>query len=142
MIWNLIGYHIGHQKIWPNIFFSLTKLDELNRTKVSILWLNAIYVNHHVTFILDAESSFVEGGGQPYQLFNVGLRMANKCCPQLTHLNISGCGLVSNQLIEQLDREGKYILVLTHVKCIKLLLHRPPIFLDCLGLHLHAIFSS
>ena len=55
----------------------------------------------------DADSSFVEGGGQTFQLFNVGLRMAEKCCPNLTHLNISGCGLVSNQLIEQLDNEGK-----------------------------------
>ena len=58
-------------------------------------------------YILDADSSFVEGGGQPYQLFNVGIRMAKKCCPNLTHLNISGCGLVSNQLIEQLEKEGK-----------------------------------
>ena len=54
----------------------------------------------------DADSSFVEGGGQPYQLFNVGLRMARNCCPNLTHLNVSGCGLVSNQLIEQLEKEG------------------------------------
>ena len=60
-----------------------------------------------LTTISDADSSFVEGGGQPYQLFNVGLRIAKECCPNLTHLNISGCGLVSNQLIEQLDREGK-----------------------------------
>ena len=58
--------------------------------------------------ISDADSSFVEGGGQPYQLFNVGLRMTKECCPNLTHLNISGCGLVSNQLIEQLDKEGKF----------------------------------
>ena len=55
----------------------------------------------------DADSSFVEGGGQTFQLFNVGLRMAEKCCPNLTHLNISGCGLVSNQLIELLENEGK-----------------------------------
>ena len=56
----------------------------------------------------DADSSFVEGGGQTFQLFNVGLRMAKNCCPNLTHLNISGCGLVSNQLIEQLDNEGNH----------------------------------
>ena len=50
---------------------------------------------------------YSDDGGQTFQLFNVGLRMAKNCCPNLTHLNISGCGLVSNQLIEQLDNEGK-----------------------------------
>merc|ERR1719510_1576384 len=54
----------------------------------------------------DLESTFLEGGGQPYQLFNVGLRIVKMCCPNVTHLNISGCGLVSNQLIEQLEREA------------------------------------
>ena len=43
--------------------------------------------------------------GTQYQLFNVGLRLSRLFCPNVTHLNISGCGLVSNQLLELLEEE-------------------------------------
>ena len=43
--------------------------------------------------------------GTPYQLFNVGLRLTRLYCPNVTHLNISGCGLVSNHMLELLDQE-------------------------------------
>jgi len=53
----------------------------------------------------DSDSTNIEGGGTQYQLFNVGLRLSRLFCPNVTHLNISGCGLVSNQLLELLEEE-------------------------------------
>lgn len=47
----------------------------------------------------DADSTFLEGGGRSFQLFNVGLKLCMTYCPQLTLLSISGCGLVSNELL-------------------------------------------
>lgn len=52
----------------------------------------------------DADSTFLEGGGRPYQLFNVGLKLARMFCPELDKLNISGCGLVANELLARLER--------------------------------------
>ena len=51
----------------------------------------------------DADSTFLEGGGRSFQLFNVGLKLCMKYCPQLTLLSISGCGLVSNELLAFVD---------------------------------------
>ena len=47
----------------------------------------------------DADSTFLEGGGRSFQLFNVGLKLCMAYCPHLTLLSISGCGLVSNELL-------------------------------------------
>ncbi len=51
----------------------------------------------------DADSTFLDGGGRAFQLFNVGLRLARRHCPQLTVLNISGCGLVTNELLKHIE---------------------------------------
>ena len=54
----------------------------------------------------DADSTNLWGGGQPFELFNIGLRLVRWFCPQVTQLNISGCGLVSNDLLKVLE-DGK-----------------------------------
>ena len=51
----------------------------------------------------DADSTFLEGGGRAFQLFNVGLKLARKFCPELRMLSISGCGLVTNDLLNSLE---------------------------------------
>ena len=49
----------------------------------------------------DADSTLLEGGGRSFELFNVGLKLASRFCPELTMLSISGCGLVTNALVSK-----------------------------------------
>ena len=53
----------------------------------------------------DADSTFLDGGGRAFQLFNVGLKLARRFCPELRLLSISGCGLVTNDLLDHFERE-------------------------------------
>lgn len=53
----------------------------------------------------DPDSTLLEGGGRTFELFNVGLRLARRFCPQLTMLSISGCGLVTNDLLEHMQSQ-------------------------------------
>jgi hypothetical protein len=68
----------------------------------------------------DADSTFLEGGGRAFQLFNVGLRLARHFCPNLAMLNISGCGLVTNDLLLHLERNADSFNNLTTSKLTKL----------------------
>jgi hypothetical protein len=47
------------------------------------------------------------GGGQPFQMFNAGLRLARRHCggsgSVLRKLNVAGCGLVANELLRKLE---------------------------------------
>jgi hypothetical protein len=45
------------------------------------------------------DSTLLDGGGRSFELFNVGLKLAGRFCPELTMLSISGCGLVTNGLV-------------------------------------------
>ena len=54
----------------------------------------------------DADSTFLEGGGRSFQLFNVGLKLARRFCPALTMLSISGCGLVTNELLRHIEENS------------------------------------
>lgn len=54
----------------------------------------------------DATLLDVPGGGQAHQLFNIGLKIARRNCPNLVKLSLFGCGLVSNQLINLLDDDS------------------------------------
>ena len=51
------------------------------------------------------DSTLLDGGGRSFELFNVGLKLAGRFCPELTMLSISGCGLVTNGLV----RDHSYI---------------------------------
>jgi len=52
----------------------------------------------------DADSTFL-GGGRAFQLFNIGLKLAQRFCPELRMLSISGCGLVTNDLLDHFERD-------------------------------------
>ena len=52
----------------------------------------------------DPDSTHLDGGGRSFELFNVGLKLARKFCPNLSMMSISGCGLVSNQLLETMQK--------------------------------------
>ena len=54
----------------------------------------------------DADSTFLDGGGRSFQLFNVGLKLARRFCPALTMLSISGCGLVTNELLRHIEENS------------------------------------
>ena len=53
----------------------------------------------------DPDSTHLEGGGRSFELFNVGLRLAGDFCPNLNLLSISGCGLVTNHLLNTLQQK-------------------------------------
>ena len=48
---------------------------------------------------------FSEGGGRAFQLFNIGLKLAQRFCPELRMLSISGCVLVTNDLLDHFERD-------------------------------------
>jgi len=50
------------------------------------------------------DSTLLDGGGRSFELFNVGLKLAGRFCPELTMLSISGCGLVTNGLLEHMRK--------------------------------------
>jgi len=52
----------------------------------------------------DADSTLLDGGGRGFELFNVGLKLCSLFCPELTMLSISGCGLVTNALLEHMRK--------------------------------------
>ena len=58
----------------------------------------------------DSDSSFLPEGGQAFQLFNAGLKMARWLCySRLKTFSIAGCGLVSNFLMNKLSNSNNGI---------------------------------
>ena len=49
----------------------------------------------------DPDSTVLDGGGRSFELFNIGLKLASRFCPELSMLSISGCGLVTNALVSK-----------------------------------------
>lgn len=68
----------------------------------------------------DAEASFPPGGGQAFQLFNTGLKLARALCDPATlkKLNVAGSGLVTNGLMEKCQEEAT---VLQPLRCLETL---------------------
>ena len=71
--------------------------------------------------------NYIENGGSAFQSFNIGLKLAQKFCPELRILNISGRGLVTKDLLDHFDRHRNFFEIqnndskLTKLKMLTLL---------------------
>ncbi len=77
----------------------------------------------------DPDSTVINGGGRSFELFNVGMKLARRFCPQLTMLSISGCGLVTNDLLDHLQQVRESIntqQIFTNLKTLILLSYHDP----------------
>eukprot|EP00094_Tigriopus_californicus_P013109 TCALIF_12677-PA protein Name:"Protein of unknown function" AED:0.12 eAED:0.12 QI:45/0.71/0.62/1/1/0.87/8/0/595 len=97
----------------------------------------------------DAEASFPPGGGQAFQLFNTGLKLARALCDpdSLKKLNIAGSGLVTNGLMEKCQEEATTLRQLSSLETLVFLAYddESPVQSRCVKLQclsLEGNFSS
>ena len=75
----------------------------------------------------DLTWNFIENGGSAFQSFNIGLKLAQRFCPELRILNISGRGLVTKDLLDHFDNHQEFFKIqkneakLTHLRMLTLL---------------------